>query len=92
MNKVHCDEPRRKDRARLVELIGGVRSLDEVSKRLGPPDRDTATQEPPIVGENVPRIVVWTNVSDYWVVRVCAWGDGRFNSALESRELWVAES
>jgi hypothetical protein len=64
--------------------------VDEALKRLGPADRDTSTQHPPIEGENVPRILVWSHASEHWAVRVCIWADGRFNSALEPRALWIS--
>ena len=89
MTTVPGNEPQR-DAARLTQLIGGVRTLDETLKRLGPPDRDTSSQLPIIEGENVPRILVWSGVSEHWVVRVCVWTDGRFNSAIEPRALWVS--
>ena len=77
-----------KDAARLTQLLAGVRTVEETLKHLGPPDRDTSTQHPPITGRDVPRILIWCGASDHWAVRVCAWADGRFNSAIEPREQW----
>jgi hypothetical protein len=81
------DEAKR-DAARLIQLIGGVRTLEGTIRRIGPPDRDTSAQEPLIAGEGVPRILVWCHVSEHWAVRVCVWPDGAFNSTIEPREPW----
>jgi len=76
-----------KEGARLGRLLFGISSLDEAISCLGEPDRDTSTQHPPITGD-VPRIIVWNNLSAMFTVVAYLEPDGRFSIRGEDKALW----
>ena len=86
MNAAPSDEANR-DAFRLGDLLRGTHTLEEMLRRIGAPDRDTATQEPPITGD-VPRILVWTRVSEHCAVVAYAWTDGKFNIGIHPLKEW----
>jgi hypothetical protein len=73
--------------ARLGELLGGTRTIEEMLRRIGAPNRDTATQEPQITGD-VPRILVWTRISEHFAVVAYSWPDGKFNIGIHPLKEW----
>ncbi len=79
------DAPREGER--LGRLLFGITSLDEAISRLGEPDRDTSLQHPPVTG-NVPRIIVWKNLSTVFTVVAYLERDGRFSIRGEDKTQW----
>jgi len=79
-----------KEADRLGRLVLGVSSLDEAIARLGEPDRDTSTQRPVVTG-NVPRIVVWNNLSAMFALVAYVEPDGQFSIRGEEKALWKSE-
>jgi hypothetical protein len=72
---------------RLGRLLKGVSSLDDAIARIGSPDRDTSTQEP--VDGDVPRIVVWLNVSTMFALIAYIEPDGQFRITAEEKSIWA---
>ncbi len=76
-----------KEGTRLGRLLFGISSLDEAISRLGAPDRDTSTQHPPISGD-VPRIILWNDLSAMFTIVAYVEPDGRFSIRGEDKALW----